>query len=194
VGGLDNHSFPWQGARPRIRVGDREQVAPTFEGSNGFRPMFYFADATGETLAALLRRGNAGANTMANASSCWTPPSPNCPSPSRWGTGRETMATLSSARSWCGLTRPAAPKDSSPAPGVIHRAPKRPDDLHANAARRHWTPLHEPVNHPDPLMSPKSLRPTPCNRRHEASGLEWIQSGGMTFRVAQQGGRKRQIS
>ena len=41
-------------------------AAPTFKGGYGFHPMFCFADATGETLAAVLRPGNAGANTVAD--------------------------------------------------------------------------------------------------------------------------------
>jgi hypothetical protein len=41
-------------------------AAPTFKGGYGFHPMFCFADATGEALAALLRPGNAGANTVAD--------------------------------------------------------------------------------------------------------------------------------
>ena len=44
----------------------KEQTAPTYKGGFGFHPMFCFADATGETLAALLRPGNAGANTVAD--------------------------------------------------------------------------------------------------------------------------------
>jgi len=44
----------------------KEQAAATFKGGFGFHPMFCFADATGETLAALLRPGNAGANTVAD--------------------------------------------------------------------------------------------------------------------------------
>jgi hypothetical protein len=45
---------------------NKEQAAPTFKGGYGFHPMFCFADLTGETLAALLRPGNAGANTVAD--------------------------------------------------------------------------------------------------------------------------------
>jgi hypothetical protein len=41
-------------------------AAPTFKGGYGFHPMFCFADATGETLAGVLRPGNAGANTVAD--------------------------------------------------------------------------------------------------------------------------------
>ncbi len=44
----------------------KEQAEPTFKGGYGFHPMFCFADQTGETLAALLRPGNAGANTVAD--------------------------------------------------------------------------------------------------------------------------------
>ena len=49
-----------------IHSENKEQAAPTFKGSYGFHPMFCFADATGETLAALLRPGNAGSNTVAD--------------------------------------------------------------------------------------------------------------------------------
>jgi hypothetical protein len=45
---------------------NKEQAEPTHKGGFGFHPMFCFADATGETLAALLRPGNAGANTVAD--------------------------------------------------------------------------------------------------------------------------------
>lgn len=45
---------------------NKESAAPTFKGGFGFHPMFCFADATGETLAGLLRAGNAGANTVAD--------------------------------------------------------------------------------------------------------------------------------
>jgi len=44
----------------------KEQAEPTFKGGYGFHPMFCFADATGDTLGALLRPGNAGANTVAD--------------------------------------------------------------------------------------------------------------------------------
>ena len=49
-----------------IHSENKELAAPTFKGGFGFHPMFCFADATGETLAALLRPGNAGANTVAD--------------------------------------------------------------------------------------------------------------------------------
>ena len=44
----------------------KEQAAPTFKGGFGFHPLFCFSDATGETLSALLRPGNAGSNTVAD--------------------------------------------------------------------------------------------------------------------------------
>ena len=49
-----------------IHSENKEQTAPTFKGGFGFHPLFCFADATGETLAALLRPGNAGSNTVAD--------------------------------------------------------------------------------------------------------------------------------
>ena len=47
-----------------VHTDTKEQAAPTYKGGFGFHPMFRFADATGETLAGLLRPGNAGANTV----------------------------------------------------------------------------------------------------------------------------------
>jgi hypothetical protein len=49
-----------------IHSENKEQTAPTFKGGFGFHPLFCFADGTGETLAALLRPGNAGSNTVAD--------------------------------------------------------------------------------------------------------------------------------
>ena len=45
---------------------NKDAAAATFKGGFGFHPMFCFADATGEVLAAMLRPGNAGANTVAD--------------------------------------------------------------------------------------------------------------------------------
>jgi hypothetical protein len=45
---------------------EKEQAAPTFKGTFGFHPMLAFCDNTGEFLAGLLRRGNAGANSAAD--------------------------------------------------------------------------------------------------------------------------------
>lgn len=49
-----------------IHSENKEQAAPNYKGGYGFHPMFCFADASGETLSALLRPGNAGANTVAD--------------------------------------------------------------------------------------------------------------------------------
>jgi hypothetical protein len=49
-----------------IHSENKEEAAPTYKGGFGFHPMFCFADASGETLSALLRAGNAGANTVAD--------------------------------------------------------------------------------------------------------------------------------
>jgi Transposase DDE domain group 1 len=49
-----------------IHTDTKENAGPTYKGGFGFHPMFCFADATGETLAGLLRPGNAGANTVAD--------------------------------------------------------------------------------------------------------------------------------
>jgi hypothetical protein len=45
---------------------NKEGTAPTYKRGFGFHPMLCFADATGEALAARLRPGNAGANTVAD--------------------------------------------------------------------------------------------------------------------------------
>ena len=44
----------------------KENAGPTYKGGFGFHPLFVFADLTGETLAAKLRAGNAGANTVSD--------------------------------------------------------------------------------------------------------------------------------
>ena len=49
-----------------IHSENKEGAAPHFKGGYGFHPMLCFADATGEALAAQLRPGNAGANTVAD--------------------------------------------------------------------------------------------------------------------------------
>jgi hypothetical protein len=45
-----------------IHSENKEQAAPTYKGGFGFHPLFCFFDGTGETLASMLRSGNAGAN------------------------------------------------------------------------------------------------------------------------------------
>jgi Transposase DDE domain group 1 len=45
---------------------NKDGTAPTYTGGYGFHPMFCFADATGEALAARLRPGNATANNAAD--------------------------------------------------------------------------------------------------------------------------------
>jgi hypothetical protein len=46
-----------------IHTEDKEGAAPHYKGGYGFHPMLCFADETGEALAAVLRPGNANANT-----------------------------------------------------------------------------------------------------------------------------------
>ena len=48
----------------QVHSENKAGTAATFKGGFGFHPMFCFADATGEALAAILRPGNAGANTV----------------------------------------------------------------------------------------------------------------------------------
>ena len=47
-----------------IHSENKDGTAATYKGGFGFHPLFCFADATGEALAAMLRPGNAGANTV----------------------------------------------------------------------------------------------------------------------------------
>lgn len=49
-----------------IHSENKAGTAPTYKRGFGFHPMFCFADATGEALAALLRPGNAAANNAAD--------------------------------------------------------------------------------------------------------------------------------
>ncbi len=49
-----------------IHSENKEETGPTYKGGFGFHPLLCFVDATGETLAGLLRPGNAGANTVAD--------------------------------------------------------------------------------------------------------------------------------
>ena len=47
-----------------IHSENKAGTGPNYKGGFGFGPMFCFADATGEALAAMLRPGNASANTV----------------------------------------------------------------------------------------------------------------------------------
>jgi hypothetical protein len=49
-----------------IAHSDKQQAAPTYKHTYGFHPMLATLDNTGEFLAAMLRPGNAGANTAAD--------------------------------------------------------------------------------------------------------------------------------
>ena len=50
----------------QIHSENKTGTSATYKGGFGFHPMFCFADAIGEALAAVLRAGNAGANTVAD--------------------------------------------------------------------------------------------------------------------------------
>jgi hypothetical protein len=54
------------GSLIEIHSEHKHGTAPTYKRGFGFHPMFCFADLTGETLAALLRPGNATANNAAD--------------------------------------------------------------------------------------------------------------------------------
>ena len=54
------------GSLVEIHSEHKHGTAPTYKKGFGFHPMFCFADGTGETLAALLRPGNAAANNAAD--------------------------------------------------------------------------------------------------------------------------------
>jgi hypothetical protein len=47
-----------------IHSENQERTAPTYKGGFGFHPLFCFFDGTGDTLGAMLRPGNAGANKV----------------------------------------------------------------------------------------------------------------------------------
>ena len=48
----------------QVHSENKQGTAANYKHGFGFHPMFCFADATGDTLAAVLRPGNAGANTV----------------------------------------------------------------------------------------------------------------------------------
>ncbi len=48
----------------QIHSENKAGTGPTYKGGFGFHPLLCFADATGEALSAMLRPGNAGANTV----------------------------------------------------------------------------------------------------------------------------------
>ena len=50
----------------QIHSENKAGTGPNYKGGFGFHPLFCFADATGEALAAMLRPGSAGANTLAD--------------------------------------------------------------------------------------------------------------------------------
>ncbi len=50
----------------QVHSENKEEAAANYKGGYGFHPLYCTADATGETLAVLLRPGNAGANTIAD--------------------------------------------------------------------------------------------------------------------------------
>ena len=75
---------------------EKEQAAGNYKGGFGFFPLMAYADQTHEGLAAMLRPGNAGANTAAITRRCSTARS-----------RRSRPSTLRASRSWCARTPPA---------------------------------------------------------------------------------------
>jgi hypothetical protein len=69
VGGHHAGGRTWPGLRIMLDAtlvtahSDKESAAPNFKGGYGFHPLTAWLDNTGEALAAILRPGNAGANT-----------------------------------------------------------------------------------------------------------------------------------
>jgi len=76
---------------------DKEQAAGNYKGGYGFHPLHAYTDETREALAALLRPGNAGANTAADHITVLDRALGQNPPPS----------TSSRSRSSCGPIRPA---------------------------------------------------------------------------------------
>ena len=62
-----------------IHSENKDGTAPNFKGGFGFHPMFCFADATGEALAADYGQATRQPTTPPTTSKCWTTPSPSFP-------------------------------------------------------------------------------------------------------------------
>ena len=135
---------------------EKEGAAATFKRTFGFHPLLAFVDhgsgGTGEPLVALLREGNAGANTAADHIPCSTRPWTSCPpltGPACWSAPTAAAAPktscTTSAGSTCSTRSGSAPPPSSgkhsngcPAkhggphstptdsPGTGHRSPNSP--------------------------------------------------------------------
>ncbi|ETZ96720.1 putative transposase, partial [Mycobacterium kansasii 732] len=88
---------------------EKEKAAPTFKRGFGFHPLCAFVDhgsaGTGESLAILLRAGNAGSNTAADHKTVLAcRAGSNCPFRSAIGSARKF---------WCAPTPPGPPTNSS---------------------------------------------------------------------------------
>src|SRR5829696_1541503 len=89
------------GRHPDHRALDKQGAAGTYKGGFGFHPLAAWldrGDGTGEPLAAVLRPGNAAANTAPTRSTWSTSPLPS-----------SLARHASSSRSWSAPTRPAPP-------------------------------------------------------------------------------------
>ncbi len=97
-----------------IHSENKQGTAATCRGGFGYPPLFCFADATGETLAALLRPGNATANSVADT---WPPLTrrwASCLQRSPPATGRATTPPRYDGRWWWAATRPGLARVSVP--------------------------------------------------------------------------------
>jgi hypothetical protein len=136
---------------------NKEETAPRFKGGFGFHPMFCFADASGETLAALLRAGNAGANTVADHLRVLDEAIAQLPEEVAAGIASTTTRALSSGRSSSAPTRPGAPKGSSSPAGPATSAsssrrgagrrspPQRRNGSSASSSERNHCFRHTPI-------------------------------------------------
>ncbi|MBK6670708.1 MAG: transposase [Actinobacteria bacterium] len=104
-----------------IHSENKENAAATFKGTYGFHPMMCFADATGETLAAVLRPGNAGANTVTDHLDVLDQAVAQLPAGSRLVT--ETATTRRGVATGCGACRCCGVHRRVPGgmPGTQHR-------------------------------------------------------------------------
>jgi hypothetical protein len=92
---------------------DKQDAAPTYKRGFGFHPLGVWCDETGEALAAMLRPGNAGANTAADHVKMLDAALAQLPPAWRPVTTPATTASASCTPSWPEPIPPVPPTGSS---------------------------------------------------------------------------------